>query len=258
MLLNLLREFETPLWTLIGVSVGFALSWFYSIFSRRREYRRRVTQAIERIKGGMYFEGARLGPQRISDLLPQFGEQEQIQILGEVGMESSLNANTDQVTQYILDEYRWFCTLYELSPRHHLIKRSRQDARRVGSIQSWLAVIGSNIVEFRQSEPLLRKLFEVGEILDTYAIAQRYPKVVSGQIRMYRDIGKLSVGIMSGVTGYKVLNFRYGVQEDLKRIGDVREQVQRSTLSRKVKSKLLAECEAAVGIIRNEQARGDT
>lgn len=255
-LMNILTEYETPMWTLIGVAVGFALSWFYSASSRRREYRQRVAQAIERIKGGMHLEGSQVGPQRISDLLPQFGEQEQIQILGEVGFESSLNSATDQVTHYILDEFRWRCTLYELFPQHQHVNRSRQDVRRVRTIQSWLGEIGANAVEYRQSETLLRKVLDLGNILHTYAIAQQYPDVVSGQIRMYGHIGKLSVGIMYGVTGYKVLNFKYGIQEALGQIGDLREQVQRSILPRNDRDKLVAECEAAVGIIKKEQAQG--
>ena len=251
-LMNILMKFETPTWTLIGVVVGFALSWSYSVSSRKREYRHRVAQAIERIKGGMRLKGSRLGPQRISDLLPEFGEQEQIQILGEVGFESSLNAATDQFTHYILDEFRWRCTLYELFPQQH-VNRSRQDVRRVGTIQSWLGEIGANAVEYRQSEALLCRVFHLGNILHTYAIAQRYPDVVSGQIRMYGHIGKLSVGIMYGVTGYKVLDFKYGVHEALGQIGNLREQVQRSILPRTVRDKLVAECEAMVSIINKEQ-----
>lgn len=254
--MSLLAQYETPVWTLTGVVVGFVLSWSYAAWSRRRDYREGVNQAIERIKGGMRLKGSQLGPQRISDLLPQFGEQEQIHILGEVGLESSLNAAADQVTQYILDEFRWRCTLYELFPQHQLVKRSGQDVRRVESIQSWLGEIGANAVDYRQSETLLRKVFDLGNILHTYAVAQRYPKVVSGQIRMYGHIGKLSVGIMYGVTGYKVLNFKYGIQEALRQIGDVREQVRSSILPRNVRDNLVAECEAAVGIIKKEGAQG--
>jgi len=82
-----------------------------------------------------------------------------------------------------------------------------------------------------------------------------YPEVVSAQIRTFGHIGKLSVGIMYGVTGYKVLNFIYGIQEALRRIGELSEQVQRSVLPRNVTDKLVAECEAAVGIIKREQAQ---
>jgi hypothetical protein len=256
MLMNVLIKYETPLWTLIGVAVGFAISWFYSAFLHRREYRQRVTHAIERIKGGMHIEGSQLGSQRISDLLPQFREQEQIKILGEVGLESSMNATTDQVTDYILDEFRWHCVLYELFHQHQHVKRSRQDARRVGSIQSWLGEIGANAVEYRQSERLLRKVFDLTNILHTYAIEQRYPDVVSAQISMYGHIGKLSVGIMYGVTGYKALDFKYGIQEALGQIADVRKQLKGSTLPRNVRNKLVVECEAVAGSIKKEPSQG--
>lgn len=256
-MINILAEWETPMWTLIGVVVGFALSWFYSAFTRKREYKRRVAQAIERIIGGMRGEkGAQLGPQRISDLLPQFEEKAQIRILGEVGFESSLNATTDQVTHYILDEFHWRCMLYELQPRHQFVDRSKQDIRRLGYIQPWLGEIGSNVVEYRQSEALLRKVFDLGNILHTYAIMQQYPEAISVQIGMYGHIGRLSVGIMYRDTGYKVLNFEYGIGEALRQIGEVREQVQRSSLASDVKDKLAAECEAAVGIIKKEQEQG--
>lgn len=248
---------ETPMWTLIGVVVGFVLSWFYSDFTRKREYKRRVAQAIERIIGGMRGgKGSQLGPQRISDLLPQFEEKEQIQILGEVGFESSLNAATDQVTHYILDAFRWRCTLYELQPQHRFVDRSKEDMRRLGYIQPKLGEIGSNVVEYRQSEALLRKVFDLGNILHTYAIMQQYPEVISAQIGMYGHIGRLSVGIMYRNTGYKVLNFEYGIEEALRQIGDLREKVQRSNLPSDVRDRLVAECEAAVGIIKKEQDQG--
>lgn len=252
---------ETPLWTiigtLIGIAAGFALSRFYSERTRKREYKHRVAQAIERIIGGMRGEkGSQLGPQRISDLLPQFEEREQIQILGEVGFESSLNAATDQVTHYILDEFRWRCTLYELQPQHQFIDRSKEDKRRLGYIQPKLGEIGRNVVEYRQSEALLCKVFDLGNILHTYAIMQQYPEVISAQIGMYGHIGRLSVGIMYRNTGYKVLNLKYGIEEALRQIGDLREKVQCSNLPRDVKDKLAAECEAAVGIIKKEQDQG--
>jgi hypothetical protein len=178
-----------------------------------------------------------------------------MQILGEVGFESSLNPDTDQVTHYVLDELRWQCLHYEVFPQHHHIKRSRHDARRVDAIQSLLGNIAVNIVEYRQSDPLLRKVFALGNILHTYGVVQRYPDVISGQISMYRDVGKHSVGIMYGVTGYKVLNFQYGVQGALGQLRDLSEQVRRSTLAGNVRDKLIAESDAALGIIRNEQAK---
>jgi hypothetical protein len=253
--MTLLTRYETPLWTLIGVAVGFALSWLYSACSRRREYGRRITHAIERIKGGMHLKGARLGPERISDLLPQFEEKDQLEILGQVSLESSLSASTDQVTHYILDELRWHCVVYELFPQHTFTKRSRRDERRVVTIQSWIAEIGANIVEYRQSEPLLREVFALNNILQSYAIKQRYSGVVTRQIDMYRHLAKLSVGIMYSVEGYKVLNFQYGIHEALARLGDVKEQVRRSNLSIKVRDRLLAQCEAATRSIVDEQAR---
>jgi hypothetical protein len=248
---------KTPMWTLIGVVAGFALNWFFSYISRRREYREKVVQSIERIKGGMHMAGSQLGPQRISDLLPQFGEQERIQILGEVGSESSMNADIDQVTHYILDEFSWYCTLYELFPQHPTVKRSKHDIRRVSSILLWLEEIGTNVVEFRQSEALLRKVFNLGNTLHTYAITQGYPDIVSRQIRIYGHTGKLSVGIMYGVTGYKVLNFRCGIEESQRQIRNVREQVQRSAFTPDVRDRLLGECDAAVSIIQKEQAERD-
>jgi hypothetical protein len=252
---DFLANYETPVWTLIGVVVGFALSGLYAAWLQRRNYRKRVSEAIERIKGGMHLKVSQLGSQRISDLLPQFKEEDQIKILGEVGSESSLNAPSDQVTDYVLEELRWRCILYELFPQHHLVKRSKNDARFARKIQSCLWEIGANVVEFRQSEALLAKVFALGSILHTYAAAQGYHDVITAQISMYGYIGKHCVGIKYPDTGYKVLNFRYGIDESIRQLADLSKKVRRSSSRFKRKDRLLAECETAEAGIREELAR---
>ena len=72
---------------------------------------------------------------------------------------------------------------------------------------------------------------------------------------MYGHLGRLSVGIMYAATGYKVLNFRHGIDESIRQLADLSKQVGRSSLRSKLKDRLLAECETAETGIREELGR---
>ena len=120
-IIELFSKYPTPMWTiagtLMGVVIGFLLDQLAYYIVEKRNYRARVQDTIERIKKTMHLSNSRQAIQRIADLTPQFREEEQIKILSEIGFESSLNANTDDVTHCVIEEFRWLVILYETAPQ---------------------------------------------------------------------------------------------------------------------------------------------
>lgn len=251
--MKLLSNYETPLWTLIGVMIGFTLSHLYNLIVQRKQYSAKVQETIERIKKSMRLSSSRQAIQRIADLIPQFREREQIKILSEIGLESSLNADSDDVTQCVIEELGWICVLYGLEPntRNNLVEKSRKDEKRVKSIQSALWEFSSNIVEYRQSEKLLRSTFNLLDTLNRYSITQGYEEVIACSIELYKDIGRLSVGIVYG-SGYKILNFQFGIDESISQLCSLRQSLRQSSFKNSKVSKLLNEIDNVILTIKKE------
>ena len=212
--------------TLMGVVIGFLLDQLAYYIVEKRNYRARVQDTIERIKKTMHLSNSRQAIQRIADLTPQFREEEQIKILSEIGFESSLNANTDDVTHCVIEEFRWLVILYETAPL--LMKKSRGDKKRIKTIQSALWEILFNIVEYRRSEKLLCEAFDLIDILNKYAVTQGYEKVILSSIRLFVNIGQKSVDLLP--------DFKFGVNESIKRLCSLKKFLSESKF---IKSKVI-------------------
>lgn len=254
--IKLLSEHKTPFWTLIGVMIGFVFSYLYNLTVQRRQYTARVQETIERIKKSMRLTNSRQAIQRIADLIPQFREREQIEILSEIGLESSLNADSDDVTQCVIEELKWIGVLYELEPniRHNLVEKSRKDENRVTSIRNALWDLSLNIVEYRQSEKLLRITFDLLDTLNRYSITQGYEEVIASSIELYKNIGELSVGIKYP-SGYKVLNFQFGINKSITRLCSLRQSLRQSPFKNSKVSKLSNEIDNAIQMIKKEHSQ---
>ena len=229
-IIELFSKYPTPMWTiagtLMGVVIGFLLDQLAYYIVEKRNYRARVQDTIERIKKTMHLSNSRQAIQRIADLTPQFREEEQIKILSEIGFESSLNANTDDVTHCVIEEFRWLVILYETAPL--LMKKSRGDKKRIKTIQSALWEILFNIVEYRRSEKLLCEAFDLIDILNKYAVTQGYEKVILSSIRLFVNIGQKSVDLLP--------DFKFGVNESIKRLCSLKKFLSESKF---IKSKVI-------------------
>lgn len=223
-------KYETPLWTLIGVFIGFILSYLYGWIVQKRQYISKTNETTQRIIRVMHLSDSKQAIQRLADLIPQFKEKEQIKILSEIGLESSLNADTDDVTQCIIDELQWICVLYEVDRNNirKFAKKSREDQKKIKAVQNGLWEILLNIVEYRQSEKLLHSAFNLLDILNNYSMKQGYEKVILSSINLYKEIGKLSVGIEYADSGYKVLDFRVGIDESIKKLRSLQSSLRQS------------------------------
>jgi hypothetical protein len=224
-------SYETPLWTLVGVVIGFVLSYVYNLVLQRKQYKARVQEVIERIKKITHLPDAKQAIRRLADFLPQFKEKERIEILLWVGMESVLNAYSEEVTDYVIEEFRWIILVYEaVTNSEHQIKRSRQDRFTVESIQCALWDIASDIVEYRQSKKLLNKVFALLDILDKYSIIQKYERPIILSMQLYEDTGLKSVGIEYGKSGFKTLNFKFGINQSIKQLNFLKEYLKNSSV----------------------------
>jgi hypothetical protein len=212
----------------------------------KKQYKTRLKIAIERIVKSMHLSDSKQAIQRIADLIPQFQEKEQIKILSEVGFESSLNAKNDDITQCVLDELRWICVLYELDGNHNFVKRSRRDKKRVKFLQNTLWEISLNIVEYRQSDKLLSCAFNLLEILENYSIIQRYEEVIASFMDLYKSIGIDSVGIEYAQSGYRLLNFRFGIDQSISRLSRLKDSISDSKFRCSKISKILLAIEKAI------------
>lgn len=248
-------HYESGVWTLSGVILGFAISQIQRLVSDRREHGRRVAEATERIKRTMYLRTSEEAIQRIADLMPQFGDQEKIAILREVGMESSLNAQSDRVTEFVIQELGWMCSLYEIHAEYDVVKKSREDCKKVMSIQSALWEIARNIVEYRRSEELLGSLFAVCETLDTYCIGQLYGDAIRLSFALYKDVGCLSVGIVYEESPVPSPTFQSGVRQSVDRLESLKCLLLRSSFRSCQLSKLVGACGNAISAVHGEKER---
>lgn len=248
-------NYETPLWTLIGVAIGFIISFFYTLFLQRKEYNARTQSAINRIKKVMHLGDLKQATQRLADLTPQFKEREQIIILKNVGFESSLNANMNEITDYIIEELRWICILYEVDPNnaHKLVKKSRKDKKRVEAVRGALWEISVNVVEYTQSEELLENVFSLLDTLNNHSLQQGYREVMLSSILLYKNIGELSIGIEYAETGYKVLNFQFGMDESIKQLQSLQKSISQSSFNKTKVSELIKTIENAIKTIEKER-----
>lgn len=248
-------NYETPLWTLIGVVFGFGLSLLFYLIVERIRRKKRIQETIGRVKKSMHLSDSKQAIQRIADLLPQFREEEQIEILYQVGAESSLNASARDVTKCVIGELRWICVFYEadLNYPEDLPRESISDKKRVRSIQNALWEFSVNSVEYTQSRELLRSAFDFLDVLNTYALVRRYEEVITASIGLYKDVGGLSIGIEYGINGYKILNFRFGINESIKRLSSLRESISRSSLDKFTVLRFLHAIENAIHVIEKER-----
>ncbi len=254
---NVFSDFETPIWTLIGVVIGFLLSYLYSYFEQRRRYLSRTRDATERVKKSMHMVNSKKAIERLSDLIPQFKEKEQLKILSEIRLESSMNPNADELTKVIIEEFRWICILYEVESNngYNLIKRSRKDKKKVKEIQNVLWDIMTNIVEYRQNEELLSNSFDLLNILNKYSIKQRYVEAIGFSIELFKSIGTLSVGIDYAVDGYKLLNFKCGINESIQQLKDLKVYLVGSQFKNTRISQFNHDIDRSIDIIKNIQMK---
>lgn len=225
-------SYETPLWTLVGVMVGFVLSYLYNLILQRKQYKARTREMKERIKKLIHLPDAKQAMRRLADSLPQFKEQEQIEILDEIGIEGSLNKYSHNVARYVIEEFRWLIMPYEFAvqdwPKHKPRKLKHRDKIIIQSIQYAIWNMAENIIEFRQSKKLLQDVLAAFSIIDNYSIIRKYEQIIATSIQLYKDIGLKSIGIMYGKSGFRVIDFKFGISQSVKQLKALTEALQKS------------------------------
>lgn len=225
---------ESILTITLGAILGFSLKWINDYFVERKRYKKSVEQTVERIKKSMQLKDVghvKHTTQRMADLLPMFKEKEQIEILLEIGFESTLMNENNDITEYVIEELRWLCLFYE-QDEFKLVKRSRKDEKRVKSIQNTLYEISVNIIEYTQTDKLLGSALYLFSVLDSYAVKQEYVDSIEHSISIYKGLGELSIGISYSETGYKVLDFRTGLEGTIQRLRSLKRQIQKSSIEK--------------------------
>lgn len=227
---------------------------FYLIVERIRR-KKRIQETIERIKKSMHLNDSKQAIQRIADLLPQFKEEEQIEILYQIGAESSLNANAENVTKCVIDELRWICVFYEtsLNDPDELPGQTGSDKKKIRTIQNALWEFSENAVEYTQSRELLCSAFDFLDVLNNYALAHRYEEVIAASIEIYKNVGRFSVGIEYGLTGYSILDFRFGINESIKQLSSLRESISKSSFEESKVSRFLHAIDYSINLIEKER-----
>ncbi len=253
--MQIFYRYWTPLWTVVGVLLGFGLSLLFYLIVERIRRKKRIQETIERIKKSMHLSDSKQAIRRMADLIPQFREKEQIEMLDQLGLESALNTSTDDVTKCIIEELRWLSVSYEasLADGDVFIDKPKEDKKRVRSIHSTLWNIAMTLVEYRQSKKLLGLAFDLFEILDSYAINQNYVKVILDSIEFYKYVGKYSVGMEYGVSGYSVSNFKFGIDGSIKQLSSLRESISKSSFEESKVSRFLHAIDYSINLIEKER-----
>ena len=241
-------EYETPIWTLIGAFIGaiigFGLSILWSYYHERKEHKARMNESIERIKNSVHLVNSQQAIQHINDHLPQFSEEEQINILSTVGFESALN--NDEVTKFIIQRLRDICNLYELESNGEIsfTTKSPKDEKKVRLVLSALWEISYNIIEYRRSEESVCDAFNLVQILVLYSIKKGYEKVVLDSIKFYRQMGELSD---------RKPNFEFGITESIDRLTFLKEAISDLKSEKITVDMLLEEANQAIDFIVKER-----
>lgn len=248
--------YKTPLWTIIGVVIGFLLSWLYSIIVQKRHYKASIEETIERIKKSIHLTDSKQTIQKIADLLPRFDEREQIEILREIGMESSLNSSADEVTNCVIGELRWICVSYEtdLSSICRYNKRSKKDLKKVMSIHDIVWNISMQAVEYAKSKKVLESAFCFLGVLNKYAILQQYERVIYSSIDLYKYTGLSSIG-NEYPSGYSIRNFRFGIDNSISQLFAVKDDLKKSSFDESFISSSVSRIDVAIEKIKSEQQK---
>jgi len=243
-------EYETPIWTLIGAFIGaligFGLSAVWTYYHERREHKARIGECIERIKKSMRLISPQRAIQLIVDLLPQFKEEEQIKILSEVGLESSMK--NDEVTKCVIEELKCICVLYEVElDNFSFTKKSLKDEKKVRLVLKAIWEISSNSIEYRQSKESVSDAFNLVQMLDLYSIKQGYVRVISASIRFYRQMGEYSVSMWD-----RTPNFEFGIAESINRLKLLKQKIPNLRLEKFTVTKFLEETKQTIDFMINK------
>jgi len=249
-------SFETPLWTITGVIVGFGLSWLYGILLNKRRRRAALNVTTERIKKSMHLMDSKQTIRKLADLLPQFDESEQIEILEEASLESSLNSFADEVTCFIIGELRWICVGYEVDFRSTLKRHggSKKDHKKLKSVRDILWNISMQVVEYTQSREVLESALNFLNILNEYAILHQHEKAIYSSIDLYKYIGLSSIGDQYP-SGYSIRNFRFGIEKSINQLLSLKEDLQKSSFNETAISSSMLRINTALNNIKSEQKR---
>jgi hypothetical protein len=210
--------YQTQIWTLIGALFGAIIGFFLSLIAigitNKRNYKKFLDTITTKIVSYIRDNNAPVAIQAISELEASFKEQDQIKILERASLESSLNASNNKVTEYILDKLEWMMMNYNVYLNgswklEELGLNTKKDRIKMNSIHSIIWTILRDVVEYHQSESIIKKGFQLIEELDKFSLVISNYELLRASIMLYLDIGTKSIGI-EYPNGFKVLNYQIG------------------------------------------------
>jgi hypothetical protein len=182
---------------------------------------------------------AKRAVEQLASLLPEFQEEDQLYILHEVGLESSLNTDANELTAVLLSELRWMTVLYEAAPE--IVKPNRADSRRCAKLQTIVWDLACQFVEYGSfpdtGEFLLQTLDFAGILID-HALRRHYVVVVRSGIALLRSVGSHR-GASSETAIFPAAD------ECRERLLALREQIAASDLRGPERHRLVSECDRA-------------
>lgn len=251
-------KYETQIWTLIGAVVGAIVGFFLSLLAigitNKRNYKKLLDTAITKIVSYIRDNNAPIAIQVISELEASFKEQDQIRILERASLESSLNASNNKITEYILDKFEWMMINYNVYLNgtwqlKELGLNAKKEKIKMNNIHSIIWTILRNVVEYHQSESIIKKGFQLIENLDKFSLLIRNYELLRASIMLYLNIGKKSIGL-EYPDGFKVLNCQAGINLSINYLQRIYRFISKHGENLDIRKKLLESIDKSVNAIK--------
>ncbi len=231
--------------------IGFLASYVYQVAHSCKIQRQQRDVASERIRKLMHFDRTE-ATRRLLETLPHFGDKHQIEILGDIARESSVN-RLDSFTECVVDELQWICVLHEACPEK--VPKSIRDRQKVARVTAILREISANAVEYRRSRRLVQACFQLAHVLLKYSTAKRYHGVVAAIVDLYHDTGVRSLRIVENADHEFSPRLVEVARSSLELLDEVRMLLEGSGGDRRIARQLAAKVEEAYDNLRVELGR---
>jgi len=255
-------QYETPLWALIGAVVGAIIGFFLSFITTRilnkRNYEKLLETAISKIVSYIRDNNLPVAIKAISEIEASFKESDQIKILERASFESSLNASNNKITEYILEKFEWMMIGYNVYQNgtwnlEELELEEKKEKNKTNKIHSIMWTILRDVVEYHQSESIIKRGFQIIEDLDKYSLMVRNYELLQASIILYLYIGKKSIG-SEYLDGFQVLNFQPGIKLSINYLQRMKKFISNYSKDADIKEKLLNNIERSIKDIRLVEA----
>jgi len=247
-------QYETQIWTLIGVILGYLLSFLTIGILNKKNYKKLLDTTTTKIVSYIRDNNVAVAIQAISELEASFKDLDQMEIISRASLESSLRASNNKITEYILEKLEWMMIDYTIYLDgtfnfKELGLHEKKEKNKINKIHSIIWTILKDVVEYHQSESIIKIGYQLIEILDKFSLRIKYYDLLVASIELYSDIGIHSIGT-DYPKGFKVLNFRTGINLSINYLLRIRNLISENCKETNIREKLLKNIELNIKIIK--------